>query len=179
MAAVLAMLKREDYGDISIERIAAKAKVSKHSIYRWWNSKGDMILDAFLDYALKQAGKVAHSGDAFADLENFIVAAYHAWRAPLYEKGLRGLVIEMAFDPSLRSKFGEVYLAPRKQFVSNIVRHGVDSGQLRPDTDIETLVDVVYGFVWLHISFNAADPDERRAARRFMALLQPSLQHRS
>ena len=179
MAAVLSMLKREDYGDISIERIAAKAKVSKHSIYRWWRSKGEVVLDAFLEYALKQAGKVAHSDDVIADLEGFIVAAYQAWRDPLYEKGLRGLVIEMAFDPSLRLKFNEAYLTPRKQIVGNIVKHGVDCGQLRADIDIETVVDVLFGFVWFHISFNAAGQDERHAARRFMALLRPSLQHRS
>ena len=103
MRAVLSMLEREDYADISIERIAATAKVSKHSIYRWWNSKGDMVLDAFLEYALTRAAKVAQSENVFVDLENFVVAAHQSWRDPLYGKGLRGLVIEMAF-PRLSRK---------------------------------------------------------------------------
>ena len=175
MRAVLSMLKREDYADISIERIAATAKVSKHSIYRWWNSKGDMVLDAFLEYALTRAAKVAHSENVFVDLENFVVAAHQSWRDPLYEKGLRGLVIEMAFDPTLRLKFSEDYLAPRKHIISTILQHGIDRGQLRADTDLETVVDVVLGFVWFHISFNATVQDERRAAQKLAAMLRRSL----
>ena len=175
MRAVLSMLEREDYADISIERIAATAKVSKHSIYRWWNSKGDMVLDAFLEYALTRAAKVAHSENVFVDLENFVVAAHQSWRDPLYEKGLRGLVIEMAFDPTLRLKFSENYLAPRKHIISTMVQHGIDRGQLRADTDIETVVDVVLGFVWFHISFNATVQDERRAAQKLAAMLRRSL----
>ncbi len=175
MRAVLSMLEREDYADISIERIAATAKVSKHSIYRWWNSKGDMVLDAFLEYALKRAAKVTPSDNVFADLESFVVAAHRSWRDPLYEKGLRGLVIEMAFDPTLRLKFSEDYLAPRKHIISTIVQHGIDRGQLRADIDIETVVDVVLGFVWFHISFNATVQDERRAAQKLAAMLRRSL----
>jgi AcrR family transcriptional regulator len=173
MRAVLSMLKREDYADISIERIASTAKVSKHSIYRWWNSKGDIVLDAFFEYALTRAAKVAHSDNVFADLENFVIAAYQSWRDPLYEKGLRGLVIEMAFDASLRRKFNEAYLTPRKKIIGNILQHGIDRGQLRADTDIETVVDVVCGFVWFHISFNATGQDERRAAQNLVAMLCP------
>ena len=176
MVAVLSLLKQEDYGDISIERIAAKAKVSKHSIYRWWNSKGEVMLDAFNDYALQQAARVDLTDDTFADLENLVVRAFQSWQDPVYAKGLRGLIIEMSFDPGLRQKFSEVYLTPRKQHLGNILEHGVDRGQLRANLDIEAGVDVIFGFVWFHISYDAPGLDERRAAQQLMTLLRPSLE---
>ena len=178
MRAVLSMLKREDYADISIEQIAAKAKVSKHSIYRWWNSKGEVVLDAFLEYALQKVPQADLSNDAFTDLEGFVESAYRMWHDPLFEKGLRGLVIEMSFDPGLRQKFNDVYLTPRKQHLGNILKHGVDRGQLRANLDIEAVVDVIFGFVWFHISFNATSRDERRTARRLITLLRLSLEIR-
>ena len=179
MVAVLSMLKREDYGAISIERIAAKAKVSKHSIYRWWNSKGEVVLDAFNDYALQHAARVDFTDDAVADLENLVVRAFQSWHDPLYAKGLRGLIIEMSFDPRLRQKFTEAYLTPRKQHLGNILKHGIDRGQLRADLDIESVVDVIFGFVWFHVSYDAPGLDERRAAQQLMTLLRPSLEVRA
>lgn len=176
MAAVLSMLKREDYGDISIERIAAKARVSKHSIYRRWNSKGEVVLDAFNDYALQQAARVDLTDDTFADLENLVVRAFQSWQDPLYAKGLRGLIIEMSFDPGLQQKFGEVYLTPRKRHLGNILKHGIDRGQLRANLDIEAAVYMIFGFVWFHLSYDASGLDERRAAQGLMSLLRPSLQ---
>ena len=177
-SAVLLLLKGKNYADISIEQIATRARVSKHSIYRWWPSKGELVLDAFLDYALERAPKIRPSNDTFADIEDFIVAARKSWRDPLYEKGVRGLSVEMAFDPALRKKFNEAYLAPRRTLIGTIVKRGIERGQLRPDTDIETVVDVMCGFVWFHISFDPTGIDERRAAHNLIALLRPSVERR-
>lgn len=177
-AAVLSLLKGKSYADISIEQIATKARVSKHSIYRWWHSKGELVLDAFLDYALERAPKIRPSNDTFADIEEFVVAAHKTWRDPLYEKGLRGLSVEMAFDPALRQKFYAAYLAPRRTLIGTIVEHGIERGQVRPDTDIETVVDIMFGFVWFHVSFDPTGVDERRAARNLIALLRPSVERK-
>ena len=164
---------------LNAREIAAKAKVSKHSIYRWWNSKGEVMLDAFNDYALQQAAQPSFSNDTFADLEGFAVRAYQSWRDPLYAKGLRGLIVEMSFDPGLRAKFNELYLTPRKHLVGTIVKQGVDYGQFRADLDIEAVIDVVFGFIWFHISFDASGWDERGAAQKLMTLLRPALEVRA
>lgn len=176
MVAVLAMLKRDDYGDISIEKIASKAKVSKHSIYRWWNSKGDVILDAFVEYALQQAARVEPSDDAFLDLESLAAGVYRSWHDPLFAKGLRGLAIEMSFDPGLRQRFNDAYLLPRKVLVGGILMHGVDRGQVRADLDIEAAVDLFFGFIWFHVSFDTAGVDDRATAQRLVAMLRPAFQ---
>ena len=180
MVAVLSMIKREDYKDISMERIAAKARVSKHSIYRWWDSKGEVILDAFLDYALRRAAKADLTDDALDNLEQFVVRVHQAWRDPIFAKGLRGLAIEMAFDSSLRRRFNEAFFAPRKRLVASIIRQGIDRGQVRADIDIDAVVDVLFGFVWLHLSFEPFDGfDERHAAQKLMTILRPALQIRT
>ncbi len=163
-----------------MERIAATARVSKHSIYRWWNSKGEVVLDAFVDYALLRAAKADITGEAFEDLEQFVVRVFQTWHDPLFAKGVRGLVIEMTFDSSLRRRFNEAYFNPRKLLVASIIRQGIDRGQIKSDTDIDAVVDVLYGFVWLHLSFEPVDGiDERHAAAKLMTVLRPALETRS
>ena len=171
--AALALLRREPYAAISIERIAAKAKASKHSIYRWWDSKGELILDAFFAYGLKRAVKIEPTDDTLADLENFMLQAFRSWQDPLFDKGFRGLIVEMSFDPGLRQRFNETYLTPRRVHVTSIVKNGIERGQIRPDTDPETVVAVMFGFLWLHLLFDAPDFDEQRATQKLMNLLRP------
>ena len=173
LRAALSMLRREPYAAISIERIAAKAKASKHSIYRWWNSKGELILDAFIDYGLKRAVKIEPTDDTLADLENFMVQAFRSWQDPLFDKGFRGLIVEMSFDPDLRQKFNHAYLTPRQLHVVSIVQNGIERGLIRSDADPETVVEVMFGFLWLHLLFDAPDIDEHGATQKLMNLLRP------
>ena len=175
--AALALLRREPYAAISIERIAAKAKASKHSIYRWWDSKGELILDAFFAYGLKRAVKIEPTDDTLADLENFMLQAFRSWQDPLFDKGFRALIVEMSFDPGLRQKFNEAYLTPRRLHVVSIVKHGIECGQIRSDTDAETVVEVMFGFLWLHLLFDAPDLDEQGATQKLMNLLRPLIKN--
>src|ERR1700743_3311623 len=48
LCAAADLLESTCYRDISVERIAASAGVGKQTIYRWYDSKADLLLDAFL-----------------------------------------------------------------------------------------------------------------------------------
>ena len=59
------MLEAEPYPKISIERIAAEAKVGKQSIYRWWDSKADVLLEAYTERAVRRLPSFKRSGELF------------------------------------------------------------------------------------------------------------------
>lgn len=53
------LLVERGFGGVTIEGIAARAGVAKQTIYRWWSSKVDILLDTLIDDAGKDpAGKV-------------------------------------------------------------------------------------------------------------------------
>ena len=132
-------------------------------------------MDAFIAYGVKRAVKVEPTYDTFA--ENFMVQAFRSWQDPLFDKGLRGLIIEMSFDLDLRQRFNDTYLTQRRVHVVSIVQYGIERGQIRPDTDPETIVDVMFGFLWLHRLFDAPDLDEQGATQKLMNLLRPLIKH--
>src|SRR5438128_1349266 len=48
LAAAAELLFSEGYSAITMDRLAERAAVSKATIYKWWSSKGAVVVDAFL-----------------------------------------------------------------------------------------------------------------------------------
>jgi Bacterial regulatory proteins, tetR family len=48
------LLVENGFAGVTIEGIAARAGVGKQTIYRWWSSKTDILMDAFLEDAAQQ-----------------------------------------------------------------------------------------------------------------------------
>src|SRR5260370_13380454 len=49
LEAVDDLLVERGFAGVTIEGIAARAGVAKQTIYRWWPSKVDILMDAFVD----------------------------------------------------------------------------------------------------------------------------------
>lgn len=43
--ATMKLLGSSGYIDFSIEKVASEAGVGKQTIYRWWSSRADLVLD--------------------------------------------------------------------------------------------------------------------------------------
>src|SRR6516225_1078622 len=47
LRSTMNLLQRTGFDDLTIEAIAADAGVGKATVYRWWPSKGALVVDAF------------------------------------------------------------------------------------------------------------------------------------
>ena len=65
--ASLALVGELGYDNVSIEAIARRAGVGKQTIYRWWPSKGAVVLEA-ATHSLDPVVKFPDTGDVVADL---------------------------------------------------------------------------------------------------------------
>ena len=59
------------FAAVTIEGIAARAGVGKQTIYRWWSSKTDVLLDTFLDDAVEHLTP-QDTGDLGRDLRTHL-----------------------------------------------------------------------------------------------------------
>ena len=93
LVAALGLAADVGYGRLTIEGIAARAGVGKQTIYRWWPSKADILLEAGAVKADLHVPVTDH-GSYRADLRAFLEASYQMRSHPGLADLLRALMAE-------------------------------------------------------------------------------------
>lgn len=169
------LLEQEPYARISIERIAGEAKVGKQSIYRWWNSKADVLLEAFTDLTLGELPAIEKSKSAEEGILNLLRFFVDSSARPTVTKTLRGLIAEAQLDPEFRNKFHIALVASCRNLMRSVIKAGIASGELRADVDIEILLDCIHGAFWFRLLSGTESPLDEAFASSVIATLRPLL----
>ncbi|ATL70638.1 TetR/AcrR family transcriptional regulator [Nocardia terpenica] len=146
LTATAALIHEVPYAKLTIEAIAARAGVGKQTIYRWWPSKGAVVLDAMLERDSGPAGSaLPDSGDLRADLRLLLRGAAAALADTTESAFLRAMYVEIQQDPKIHHHYRERLLLPQRAALVARLRSAVDAGQVRADADLELAVDLLLG----------------------------------
>ena len=141
------LLGEVPYAKLTIESIAARAGVGKQTIYRWWDSKGAVVLDVLLAAGESAEGtwiELPDSGDLAADLRVVLRATTAEFADPSFSAPIRALMIEIIADPALAALYREKLQQPTHHAILTRLRSAQDAGQLRPDADLDLAIDMLY-----------------------------------
>ncbi|BCK52543.1 TetR/AcrR family transcriptional regulator [Nocardia wallacei] len=163
LAAAVRLLAESDGSPITIDAIARAAGVGKQTIYRWWPSKGAVLLDALLATADRTVPQ-PDTGSVRDDLLAIVASTFAGAQDPPVAATLRTLVREAALDPHLAELVRD-FTAARRKAVRDILFRGIERGQLPGRTDPDLLVDQFYGLFWYRFLLGHA-PLDRAAAEQ-------------
>ncbi|TQJ52573.1 TetR/AcrR family transcriptional regulator [Streptomyces sp. NBC_00080] len=143
--AALALVAETGYAKTTIEGIAARAGVGKQTIYRWWGSKADVLLEAFLDLseqAARDAGASAEepyvipdTGDLAADIKAVLRATVDQLTDPRFEAPSRALAAEGVVNEQVGREFTAKLMEPSIRLYVDRLRAAQEAGQVRADLD--------------------------------------------
>lgn len=156
--AALDLVSEVGYTKLSVEGIAARAGVGKQTIYRWWPSKGAVLLDALLALNEDQDGEVAalpDSGDLETDLKLVLRATVDEFNDARMDEPMRALSTEIPRDPDLAATYEERLNGPIHELKKQRLRAAQRIGQLAEDADLDVAVEMIWGPLrsrWLHRS---------------------------
>jgi AcrR family transcriptional regulator len=156
---------------VTIDAIAAEAGVGRQTIYRWWPTKGAVVADALVRYAQVVVPE-RDTGSFTADLEAFIVDSFAGLQNEGYNARLRQIVAEAQHDEHVADVLAD-FTAVRRARLRSIFERGKDAGELPPDTDLDMLVDMVYGVLYYRLLIGHR-PLDRDAALSLAAELTRS-----
>lgn len=136
---------------LSIERIAREAGVSKTTIYRWWPNKAAVIIDTFLENHIL-ATPIREDLPAIDALREHVVslaAVYDGHEGRLMAQ----LIAECQYDPATLEEFKKHFWYPRRREVSRLVTRAIDEGAIRSDYDPSEIADRLYSPIYFRLLF--------------------------
>lgn len=153
--AAYALVLERGYANVTTAEIAAHAGAGKQTLYRWWPTKGAVVLAALVHkLQLLRRGRTPTTLPAFlAELCRGATAA-----RPV----LRALIAEAQHDAGLRAQLGETLLEPYRVAMRGGLPH------LRPQ-EREWVIGAIYGAVMYRLLLD--EPLDAAFARGVVRML--------
>ena len=157
-------------GAAHVEAIAARAGVSKATIYKWWPNRGAVVLDGFLE-RVRHSLVIPEGLGTVAALEFQIRELVALFADAAVASAIRAIASEAQSDPELARAVRERWLAPRRAVTAAVLSDGIANGDLRPDLDVELVMDQLYGPLYFRLLFGHAPLLDDLAPRLVRQLL--------
>ncbi|MGC5165885.1 TetR/AcrR family transcriptional regulator [Luteimicrobium sp. DT211] len=150
LAAAVELVAEHGYGPLTVEKIAARAGTGKQTIYRWWPTKADVVMEALVEKADLHI-RVPDDGSLAADLRGFLEASVALGRASQVVAILRALMAESQLDEAFGRRFREVFIENRRAALRTVLDRAAARGELPAGVSVDTLLDVVFGVIWYRV----------------------------
>ncbi|HEU5159941.1 MAG TPA: TetR/AcrR family transcriptional regulator [Streptosporangiaceae bacterium] len=144
--ATLALLLEEGgVAGVTIEAVAARAGVGKTTIYRRWPNKEALIIDALA--SLKEPDPEL----AGVSVRDDLVALTRTLGVEKRDRQRVGVFWSVFGHgdrhPELHGRFTRDVVEPRRERMRAVLRRGIETGELRPDIDIDLVMWLLMGAI--------------------------------
>ena len=157
--SAMTILQTDGYAALNIEAIAAKAGVSKQTIYRWWNSAAFIVLEALLADMPAQESIAPDTGTLKSDLLELVrptVRALSQRRGPVF----KALIAEAQADARFAEAFRTSLMSAHREMVRAVVGRAKLRGEVVFDVDEELAADMIFGPILFRLLNGHAPLDE-------------------
>ena len=170
LEATLKLLEATPVQQISIESIAREAGVGKATIYRWWNSKAAVVIEAFLHTHLSHTTmpKVESPREALTRHVHLLVEEYSGWSGRIVSQ----IMAEGQSDPDVLREFRERFWYGRRAVVREVLEDARRLGEIRDDLDTELQMDILYAPIYFRLLMRHLPLDKKFADQHCAAIMQ-------
>lgn len=148
LGATLALFAEEGYAGVSIEGVAARAGVGKATIYRRYENKAQLVVEAVRVGACV-TDHLPDTGDVRADLTGMLTKLMDLLRGDAGPV-LLAFAAERARYPALDEEFTRSVIGAKRAHFRYLIRSAIERGDLPADTDVEVLAEAGPALMWHH-----------------------------
>ena len=133
-----------------MESIAAEARVSKATLYRWWKSPSAIALEGFLEAVSPQIAwpETPTLREALIGQGTLLAKLF---TETTYGCTVRRVIADGQSNDELREAFNDKFLLPRRLAAEEIMAKAQARGELRADVDLLTVLDMVFAPLYLRL----------------------------
>ena len=144
LTAAASILERDGYAGLTMERVAADSGVAKTTVYRRWPTKAALCVDLYLDVAAREL-RDPDTGDVARDLKTIAQTVVSLQKRTVAGPAFVGLLAEAQIAPQTRTEVLAGFARKRRELTRQVLQRAIARGQLRRDTDIDLVIDVIGG----------------------------------
>jgi AcrR family transcriptional regulator len=138
------------FAGVTIEGIAGRAGVAKQTIYRWWDSKTDILFDALAVDAAEYFTVPDH-GDLGSDLRDQLAQLAAFLTSTDAGAVCRAIAGQAQHDPAVAARFTAEFAAPQRERERVPFLRARGRGELDPAADIDLAIDQLAGPVYYRV----------------------------
>ena len=169
--ATLEVLADVGYDRLTMDAVAARAKASKATLYRRWNDKATLVVDALL--VVKHTTEVPDTGSLRGDL----IASFCGLGGLTDQQGVAtfaSVLTAISRDEEFAKLFRRDVLGPKIASANLIFERARDRGELHDDADLDLLAPALAGII-LHRHFVLGEhPTEDAIVRVIDQIILPA-----
>ncbi|MFJ4190774.1 MULTISPECIES: TetR/AcrR family transcriptional regulator [unclassified Kitasatospora] len=171
--AALDQLTSGGYARLTMEGVAGAARTGKAALYRRWASKVELVIDA-LDSTLPRLHGIPDLGSARAELLQLIELFTDAICSRA-GAALHTLMAELSHQQAevFKDFIAQRVIEPTKDTILDILRRGVERGDVRPGAVAPLVADVVPAMLMYQVKVSDQGPAPDYAVRLVDDVLIP------
>ena len=131
------------YAGLSMEAVAARARVSKPTLYLRYPTKAALVFDAI--FGKTKTIAMPDTGSIATDLREAYDWAVDEFAPPEARAALPGLLAEMSSSPQLAQLVRTLVLDPEYNRVHDLLQRAQRRGEIRADADLPLVIDAFIG----------------------------------
>ncbi|HEX4723209.1 MAG TPA: TetR/AcrR family transcriptional regulator [Pseudonocardiaceae bacterium] len=178
LESVYALLAEVGYDRMTMDAVAARAHVSKATIYRIWPDKPDLVAEALGCHFQEMPALTTDTGSLRGDLMAIVTTACEVCDGSAGEV-IAGVLTAAALHPALARTLHESTYERKHAIHEAVIRRAVDRGEVQPGTDSHLLHEVLFAMVLTRRLRTDQPLDERFARHVVDDVLLPVLTNRA
>lgn len=162
------LLLADGYHRLTFEGVASTAGTSRSTVYRWWPTRGALVLEA----AAKNIaiGRVPDTGDSTEDLRIAIRQLIATFSDPLAGIVMMAAIANLDNDEQMATRFREDVVYPWRSTAAEAIRRAIERGDLPAGTDVQFVLNVIVGTVF-QCTITPANPMTEGLEERLLGLV--------
>lgn len=169
--AALEALAEVGYDRLTMDAVATRARASKATLYRRWNDKASLVIDALVSQ--KEELTAPDTGSLRGDL----VASFCGMGGLTDTKQISvfaSVLTAISRDAGFAEKFRRDFIAPKAALSRMVYERAQARGELAPDADLDLLSTAVPGIVLHRLFLLGETPDADLITRVIDQIILPA-----
>jgi AcrR family transcriptional regulator len=154
LGAALDVLADVGYDRLTMDAVATRAKASKATLYRRWNTKAALVIDALTSQ--KDPGSMPDTGSLRDDLIA-MSCGFQGFTDTRTIAVLAAVITAINRDADFAKQFRDEFVEPKLRMSRGVYERAQARGEIRDDLDIDLLAPSLAGIV-LHRIFLLGQP---------------------